>query len=77
MEQFKIDLKTYNEKNHENIKMEDVELLPKDTYFDGDSKSWQVSFNYKYGANKDKISSSIADYGINQKGKIISTTTSF
>ncbi len=78
MEQFEKDVKEHNETASEKIKMDDVELLSKETNFSSSSKAWEIIFNYKDGlAKEDEITNSIAQYSVNPDGEIIRKSNSF
>ena len=78
MEQFKKDLKEHNEASVEKIKMEDVELLSKETNFSSSSKAWEITFNYKDGLTVgDDATNSIAQYSVNPEGEIVRKSSSF
>jgi hypothetical protein len=73
-EKFEQDLQKYNEENNENIQMDDIELLQKETIFSSDSKAWEVKFNYKNSTDREVVKSSVARYGIDLKGNIIKSS---
>ncbi|NMH68356.1 hypothetical protein HF072_06140 [Bacillus sp. RO3] len=77
-EQFEKDVEEHNNTSFKKIRLDDVELLSKETYFSSDSKAWEITFNYKDGVTKEGVvGNSIAQYSVGPGGEIIGKSTSF